>query len=105
MLSNSKTHIIKTIYRHPNHKINSFLNELEKIMDKLNRNECTYYICGDISIDLKKNSSEILNYKNTLYSYGCKQYLSNNTYIVGWSENNFFFEIEKKCSSKNLPNR
>ena len=54
--------IIGTIYRHPNHKINSFLNELEKTMDKLNRNKCTYYICDDINIDLKKNSSEILNY-------------------------------------------
>ena len=81
-LPNNKKVIIGTIYRHPNHKINSFLNELEKTMDKLNRNECTYYICGDINIDLKKNSSEILNYKNTLYSYGCKQYVLNNTHIV-----------------------
>ena len=81
-LPNNKKVIIGTIYRHPNHNINLFLNKLEKTMDKFNRNECTYYICVDINIDLKKNSSEILNYKNTLYSYGCKQYVSNNTHIV-----------------------
>ena len=84
-LPNNKKVIIGTIYRHPNDKINSFLNELEKTMDKLNRNECTYLICGDINIDLKKNSSEILNKKNTLYSYGCKQYVSNNTHIVKYT--------------------
>ena len=61
-LSNNKKVIIGTIYRHPNHKINSFLNELGKTMDKLNRNKCIYYICDDTNIDLKKNSSETLNY-------------------------------------------
>ena len=52
-LPNNKKLIIGTIYRYPNHKINSFPNVLEKTMDKLNRNECTYYICVDINIDLK----------------------------------------------------
>ena len=53
-LPNNKKVIIGTIYRHPNHNINSFFNELEKTMNKLNRNKCTYYVCGDINIDLKK---------------------------------------------------
>ena len=53
-LPNYKKVIIGTIYRYPNHKINSLLNKLEKTMDKLNKNECTYGICGDINIDLKK---------------------------------------------------
>ena len=82
-LQNNKKFFVGTIYRHPNNKINPFLNKLETTIDKLNRNESIFYICGDINIDLLKCTHfDVLNYINTLYSYGCKQYVTNATHLV-----------------------
>ena len=82
-LTNKQTLIVGTIYRHPNYNIKSFLNSMESTVDKLQRKNLNYFLCGDINIDLlKQNNNEINNYKNTLLSYGCKQYVKNATHLV-----------------------
>ena len=83
LMLNSKKIIIGAIYRHPSYKINPFLNNIESTIDKLNKNNLNYFICGDINLDLLKYSkADIANYENTLLSYGCKQYIKNATHLV-----------------------
>ena len=82
-LTNKQTLIVGTIYRHLNYNIKSFLNSTESTVDKLQRKNLNYFLCGDINIDLlKQNNNEISNYENTLLSYGCKQYVKNATHFA-----------------------
>ena len=83
MLSNKRKCSVGVIYRYPNYNINSFLNKLVSTTEILNRNAVTYFICGDININLwKTDDSNVLNYKNTLCSHDCNQYVRNATHVA-----------------------
>ncbi|XP_059217637.1 uncharacterized protein LOC131994777 [Stomoxys calcitrans] len=65
---NNKTTIIP-IYRPPNKKVKTFLQELEKLLYGINRQN-KLIITGDVNIDIKKNNNTTSNYLNILSSYG-----------------------------------
>ena len=71
---NNKTLVIGVIYRRPNCKITEYQTAIEKTIEQLNLTSSTYYIIGDINIDLSnvKNDANITQY-NTLHSHECTQ--------------------------------
>ena len=76
-LKNKKKTVIGTIYHHPTNP-----NPNPNPIDKLSNNNITYYICDDISIDSPEiNNRKISCYMNTLFSYGCNQYIHNATML------------------------
>ena len=72
---NSKRNIFGVIYRHPNHHITDFHENSEKLL-KLNKNNLSCYICGDINVDLLKCNEKpvIQQYTDYLVRYGMYQY-------------------------------
>ena len=66
----NKSSICGIIYRHPEHNISRFQNEMTRILNKLNLENKPVYICGDINIDLGRYhvSQPIKNYVDTLQS-------------------------------------
>ena len=65
-----KNFTIGTLYRHPNGKIDHFIDQLTTVMNKIPTNNTTI-IGGDINIDLLNISNEsVLNYASLLMSYG-----------------------------------
>ena len=50
----NKTYIIGGIYRHPDQNITEFKNILDVSVHKMQDKKCTYFIIGDLNIDLLK---------------------------------------------------
>ena len=46
------TYVIGVIYRHPNNSIESFVSLLEQTINKIQKENKPYILCGDINIDL-----------------------------------------------------
>ena len=62
-----------TIYRHQGHNIAQFQTLLETTLKALNKDKRTYYMCGDININLLQNdvNTQTKCYNNMLFSLGC----------------------------------
>jgi len=75
---------IGVVYRHPapNHK--EFDEKLFKVVDNLNNNKYTYFICGDFNINLMKYSRDntVTEYVDVLHSLSCKALISKPTRIT-----------------------
>ena len=85
------------MYRHLTPNIKSFSNIFASTIDKLSNSNITYYICGNINIDLLQiNNSKILCYMNTLFSYGFNQYIQNTTHVVNDSSSSLLNQFLPK---------
>ena len=65
--------IIGVIYRHPSYRISNFHELPEHTLENLNEQKASYFICGDINIDLLRsdNDPNIRSYSDILFSLGC----------------------------------
>ena len=70
-LKNLNNCIVGTIYRHPYQIMKKFQEKLENTVEYLNDNKDTYYVAGDLNINLFKSNSKIKNYVDMIYSHGC----------------------------------
>ena len=74
----TKKCIVGTGYRHPTSDARLFSNKFATIIDKLNRTNNYFYICGDFNIDLMDSKRDIIkHYQDTLHSLGCNQIIRN----------------------------
>ena len=86
LLSKNKKCIVGTVYRHPTFDARLFSNKFATIIDKLNRTNNYFYICGDFSIDLMDSKRDIIkHYQDTLHSLGCNQIIQNATRVCSIS--------------------
>ena len=74
------------VYRHPTFDARLFSNKFATIIDKLNRTNNYFYICGDFNIDLMDSKRDIIkHYQDTLHSLGCYQIIQNATRVCSTS--------------------
>ena len=76
----NKKAVLGVAYRHPTYNISDFQNKFEQCIFNLNRSSKPFLISGDFNIDLLKSSSD--DYKNTISSLGCKQFITSPTRIT-----------------------
>ena len=83
-MDNNKKVVIGAIYRHPKSNFIDFQTSFVNTIELLNALSATYYIAGDINIDLSKsdNNANIADYVNTLHSMGCFQVIMSPTRIT-----------------------
>ena len=70
--NDSKTFVIGTIYRHPQESVDLFV-DFSQCLEKLTNDNSTFYILGDINININKGafeSSQAKNYTNATTSSG-----------------------------------
>ena len=67
--------IIGIVYRHPQYNIDEFCQLLSETITKIAKNNYTYYVLGDININLLNatNDSRIQQYIDTLCSLAATQ--------------------------------
>ena len=58
--------LIGVIYRHPNSNLNSFLENFDLTLHKINKNKCQSIIMGDFNVNLLNETPFVTNYKNTI---------------------------------------
>ena len=80
-MDKNKKVVIGAIYRHPKSNFIDFQTSFVNTIELLNALSATYYIAGDINIDLSKsdNNANIADYVNTLHSMGCSQVIASPT--------------------------
>ena len=67
LLPKNKKCIVGTVYRHPTSDARLFSNKFATIIDKLNRTNNYFYICGDFNIDLMDSKRDVIkHYQDTL---------------------------------------
>ena len=71
--------IVGSVYRHPNYDYKSFETKFGNVLDNLSSKDYSYVIGGDFNIDLYKNNTNTLKYKNFIRSYGCSQLVNQPT--------------------------
>ena len=83
-MDNNKKVVVEAIYRHPKSNFIDFQTSFVNAIELLNALSTTYYIAGDINIDLSKSDKNaiIADYPNTLHSMGCSQGIANPTRIT-----------------------
>ena len=54
----TKTFVIGTVYRHPKENVNQFVEDFSACLEKLTSVNSTFYILGDINININKSSLE-----------------------------------------------
>ena len=54
----TKTLVIGTVYRHPKENVNRFVEDFSECLEKLTSVNSTFYILGDINININKSSLE-----------------------------------------------
>ena len=83
-LRGMKRLVIGVIYRHPKSNFQEFQTAMENTIELLNSNSATYYITGDINIDLLKTDHDvkISHYFNALNSLGCSEVIAHPTRIT-----------------------
>ena len=61
------------IYRHPQNNISNYQSNLCALLNDFNTYKKSYYICGDINLDLLKHDTvpKIRNYAESLNCLGC----------------------------------
>ena len=79
--------VIGVIYIHPKSNLQEFQSAMENTIELLNSNSATYYITGDINIDLFKinHDVKISHYLNTHTSFDCSQIIAHPTRITAAS--------------------
>ena len=79
--------VIGVIYRHQKSNFQEYQTAMENTIELLNSNSTTYYITGDVNIDLLKTNHDIKisHYFNTLNSLGCSQIIAHPTRITATS--------------------
>ena len=60
------TFLIGIIYRHPNSNLNSFLENFDLTLHKINESKCQSIIMGDFNINLLNETPFVSDYKNTI---------------------------------------
>lgn len=79
--------VIGIIYRHPNNNFIEFQDNLEANLIKLQNENKTYYICGDLNINLLKiKTNNIINYFHLINSLGTKNIITKPTRVTHNSE-------------------
>ena len=75
---------IATIYRHSNKVIDKFIDDFSKCLGKLASEKRTFYILGDININLSESNSSIQanNYINTITSNGAFNIITKPTRVM-----------------------
>ena len=53
-----KTLVISTVYRHPKENVNQFVEDFSECLEKLTSVNSTFYILGNINININKSSLE-----------------------------------------------
>ena len=105
-LKNGKQCYISVIYKHPKTNILDFQNHLSKSIEKLNKTNRKFYICGDMNIDFLQVQSNpmIKQYYDYIYSLGCLSVIHSPTRITASSctliHHIYTNDVEqdKKCS-------
>lgn len=69
IIKNNKTTTIIPIYRPPSQNVNTFTNELDQALSKINKKNETIII-GDMNIDIKRTNITTTKYLDMLSSYG-----------------------------------
>jgi len=72
------------VYKHPALNYKEFDEKLFQVVDHLNNNRYTYFICGDFNINLMKYSRDsiVTEYVVMLHSLSCKALISKPTRIT-----------------------
>ena len=72
-LANHTKLIFGVIYRHPRNNISEYQSNLCALLNDFNTYKKSYYICGDINLDLLKHDTvpKIRNYAESLNYLGC----------------------------------
>ena len=80
--------IIRIVYRQPQYNINEFAQSLSETITNIAKNNCAYYVLGDININLLNatNDRRIQQYIDTLCSLGCYQMINKPTRVVNEAE-------------------
>ena len=83
-MDNNKKVVIGAIYRHPKSNFIDFQTSFVNTIELLNALSATYYIAGDINIDLSKSdkNANVADYVNTLHSMVCSQVIASPTRIT-----------------------
>ena len=99
------TILIGCTYRHPNGKIDHFIEQYSKVLEKL-PNDSTCIIGGDINIDLLNiNHKEVLSYITELSSYNFFPRIMFPTRITDYSStliDHIFLKLSKKDSDAKI---
>ena len=75
LISNNKTYILGSIYRHPNGNMKHFSEGLNEILSKVDKNT-TCIVAGDINIDLLKQQNRNVDmYLETLMEHNLQPYI------------------------------
>ena len=74
-LTEKKT-VIATICRHPGAKFDKFVKDYSQCVEQLLDEKKTFYILGDISININKRTSQVVNYLNATESNGAIQLIA-----------------------------
>ena len=80
--------IIGIFYRHPQYNINEFSQSLSEAITKIAKNNCAYYLLGDVNINLLNvtRDSRKQQFIDTLCSLGCYLIINKPTRVVNEAE-------------------
>lgn len=83
-----KKTIIGVVYRHPGNDIKVFQQELDKTLQKINKEKKLFYILGDFNIDLKhcQDHENTKSYVDMLFSNLCCPVISKPTRVTSSSQ-------------------
>ena len=83
--NDSKTFVIGTIYRHPQESVDLFVEHFSQCLEKLTNDNSTFYILGDINININKGafeSSQAKKYTNPITSSGAVSVVTLPTHVT-----------------------
>ena len=80
--------IIGIFYRHPQYNINEFSQSLSEAITKIAKNNCAYYVLGDVNINLLNvtRDSRKQQFIDTLCSLGCYLIINKPTRVANEAE-------------------
>ena len=82
---NNKSLLIGTIYRHPKENMNNFIEDFSECLEKLASEDTTFYILGDINININESSKEALlvkKYTHAIISSGAVSLITKPTRVT-----------------------
>lgn len=86
-MSKNKNMIIGTIYRPPTSDVDTFINQIDSVLNKISQENKHIYLMGDYNLDLvNKTNNNILKFYNTMLLYSCYPHISKPTRIDSVSE-------------------
>ena len=76
-MSKNKNMIIGTIYRPPTSDVDTFINQIDSVLNKISQENKHIYLMGDYNLDLvNKTNNNILKFYNTMLLYSCYPHIS-----------------------------